>query len=56
MKRLFYATHHVSGYTETQVVIFDDADPVEAGLIESGYFKEIKEPERADALQGADRP
>ena len=52
MDQLYYATHNVSGFKEGVVVIMDDQDP----LAQSGYFKEIKEPERVDAVQGEDRP
>lgn len=49
--RVYYAQHNVAGYTEHQVVIMDDQD----SLAQTGYFAEIKEPERVDAVQGEDR-
>lgn len=52
---LYYATHNVSGFKEGAVLILDDADPEDAGLMASGYFAEIKEPERADSVPGPDR-
>jgi hypothetical protein len=51
-ERLYYATHNVSGFKEGAVTIMDEQHP----LAQSGYFKEIKEPERVDAVQGEDRP
>jgi hypothetical protein len=50
-EQLYYATHNVSGFKEGAVVIMDEED----GLAQSGYFKEIEEPERVDAVQGEDR-
>jgi hypothetical protein len=51
-ERLYYATHNVSGFKEGAVVIMDEGD----GLAQSGYFQEIKEPERDHPVQGEDRP
>jgi hypothetical protein len=50
-ERLYYATHNVSGFTGGAVVIMEEDDP----LAQTGYFAEIKEPERGDAVQGEDR-
>lgn len=50
-ERLYYATHNVSGFKEGAIVIMDEED----GLAQSGYFAEIKEPARGDAVPSEDR-
>jgi hypothetical protein len=48
--RAYYATHNAGPYEEHQVILFDGDKQVDAGWIDSGYFKEIKAPEpRHDA-------
>lgn len=44
MERAFWATTNVGPYAEFQVVVLDDADPVHAGWIASGWLKEIHSP------------
>lgn len=54
MVRVFYATRDFSQFKSDQVVLLDDADPVDRGLIDTGYFNEIEEPARGTA-EGAHR-
>lgn len=46
MIKAYYATTNVGRYKEFRVVVLDDERHDDAGLIATGYFQEIKEPER----------
>lgn len=56
MLRTFYATHELAGHKKGSVIVVDDTDPHGWGLVQSGYFAEIVEPEgQPDGEQGSDR-
>ena len=48
MIKVYYATHELAGHPLNRVVLLDDSIPEEAGLMQSGYFEQIKTPERHD--------
>lgn len=48
MIKVYYATHELAAYPRNSVVLLDDDIPEEAGLAQSGYFEQIKTPERHD--------
>jgi hypothetical protein len=53
MLKAIYATHESAKYRKHQVVVIDTDKPEEYGLLLSGYFAEIPEPEERDATEGA---
>ena len=56
MIRAYYAAYELAGHHEYDVVLLDDEVPEQAGLINSGFFNELVNPERSDgAAEDANR-
>lgn len=53
MKKAYYASHSVAGYSEGRVVVLDDTDERERGLAESGYFVQLVTPDWEKVFDGA---
>jgi hypothetical protein len=45
MIKAYYATHNAGPFKEGQVVLLDGDRQEDAGWVDSGYLKEIKDPE-----------
>lgn len=55
MERAYYATHNAGSLmVEGQVFVLDNTRPEDQQLLNTGYLKEIKDPERGEP-QGAHR-
>lgn len=52
-ERVFVVSTDVGPFGKGHVVLLDDADPTDAGWINTGYFHEIEEPTRG--AEGSDR-
>lgn len=52
-ERVFVVSTDVGPFGKNHVVLLDDAEPVDAGWIATGYFHEIEEP--AGGNQSPDR-
>jgi hypothetical protein len=53
MERLFVADTSFGPFVKGHLVLLDDTDPVQRGWIDTGYLREIKEPDSGN--EGADR-
>lgn len=49
MIKAYYATTNVGPYKEGRVVVLDDEHYEQAGLVRTGFFKEIERRERGSA-------
>jgi hypothetical protein len=54
--KAYYASHNTGAHREGAVVLLDDEVPEQYGLTQTGYYVQLKTPERADGeVQGEDR-